>query len=137
MIVTALFFLQDVTDLEKLQGLCGEISTACSHNVCHHAISIKAEEFLDAEVVEEPAPITFPGIKDEPEVSCGSVSLLSGFHKYVIARFTVFCYREQLTYVGSSYVKAGKCIHIRAQVRRSRHDHLPASAPFQSSHALF
>jgi hypothetical protein len=40
MIVTALFVLQDVTDLEKGRGLCGEIYTASSHDVTH-AISIK------------------------------------------------------------------------------------------------
>jgi hypothetical protein len=69
----ALFVLQDVTDLEKVRGLCGEIYTASSYDVSH-AISIKTDEFSDAEVVEEPGPITFPGIKDEPEVSCVSVS---------------------------------------------------------------
>jgi hypothetical protein len=57
-----------------------------------HAISIKTEEFSDAEVVEGPVPIAFPGIKAEPEVSCVSVSMLSGFHKYTTARFTSFCY---------------------------------------------
>jgi hypothetical protein len=72
----ALFVLQDVTDLEKAQGLCGEIYTASSHDVTH-AVSIKTEEFSDAEVVEVPAAITFTGIKDEPEVSCVSVSMLT------------------------------------------------------------
>jgi hypothetical protein len=75
MIVTALFILQDVADLEKVQTLCGEIYTASSLDVCHHAITIKTEEFSDAEIVEEPLPISFPGIKDEPEVSCVSVSM--------------------------------------------------------------
>jgi hypothetical protein len=66
--------LQDVTDLEKVGGLCGEIYTSSSHDVTH-AVSIKTEEFSDAEVVDEPGPITFPGIKADPEVSCMSVSL--------------------------------------------------------------
>jgi hypothetical protein len=51
-----------------------------------HAVSIKTEEFSDAEVVERPLPITFLGIKDEPEVRCVSVSMLSGFHKCTTAR---------------------------------------------------
>jgi hypothetical protein len=82
--VTSLFVLQDVTDLEKVRGLCGEIYTACSHDVTH-AVRIKTEELSDAEVVEGPSAITFTGIKDEPEVSCVSVSMLSGFHKYTTA----------------------------------------------------
>jgi hypothetical protein len=90
-IVTSLFVLQDVTDLEKLGGLCGEIYTASSHDVIH-AVSIKTEDFSDAEIVEGHLPITFLGIKDEPEVSCVSVSMLSGFHKYTAAGFTSFCY---------------------------------------------
>jgi hypothetical protein len=84
MIVTALFVLQDVTDLEKVGGLCGEIYTAYSHDVTH-AVSIKTEELSDAEVVEETVEITFTGMKDEPEVSCVSVSRLSRFHKYTTA----------------------------------------------------
>jgi hypothetical protein len=66
-------------DLEKLRGLCGEIYTASSHDVTH-AVSIKTEEFSDAEVVEAPVAITFPGIKDEPEVSCVSVKQVSQIH---------------------------------------------------------
>jgi hypothetical protein len=89
-IVTSFFVLQDVTDLEKLGGLCGEIYTASSHDVTH-AVSIKTEEFSEAEVVEGPVAITFPGIKDEPEVSCVSVSMLSGFNKHTTTRFRSFC----------------------------------------------
>jgi hypothetical protein len=67
------------------------IYTASSHDVTH-AVSIKTEEFSDAEVVEEPGPITFPGIKDEPEVRCVCLSMLRSFHKYAAAGFTSFCY---------------------------------------------
>jgi hypothetical protein len=91
MIVMALFVLKDVTDLEKVRCLCGEIYTASSHDVTH-AVSIKTEEFSDSEVVEGPATITFPGIKFDPEVSCVSMSILSGFHIYTTAGFTIFCY---------------------------------------------
>jgi hypothetical protein len=89
MIVMALFVLQDVSDLEKVRGLCGEIYTPSLHDVTH-AVSIKTEEFSDAEVVEEPVPVTFTGIKDEPEVRCVSVSMLSGFPEYTTSRFTSF-----------------------------------------------
>jgi hypothetical protein len=87
----ALFVLQDVSVLEEGQGLCGEIYTASSHDVIH-AVNIKTEEFSDAEVVEAPVPIAFPKIKADPEVSCVSVSMFNGFHKYTTARFTSFCY---------------------------------------------
>jgi hypothetical protein len=55
-----------------------------------HAIIIKTEEFSDAEVVEGPVAITFPGIKDDPVVSCVSVSMLRQFHEYTTSRFTSF-----------------------------------------------
>jgi hypothetical protein len=38
--------------------------------------SVKAEVPSDAETEAAPDPITFPGIKAEPEVSCFSVSML-------------------------------------------------------------
>jgi hypothetical protein len=91
MIFMALFVLQNVTDLEKVRGLCGEIYTASLHDVTH-AVSIKTEEFSDAEIVEEPLPITFLLIKAKPEVSCVYVSKLSRFQKYTTAGFTRFCY---------------------------------------------
>jgi hypothetical protein len=93
MIVMALFVVQHVTDLDKGRGLWGEIYSASSHDVTH-AVNIKTEEFSDAEIVEEPVAITFPGIKDEPEVSCLPMSVLSEFHKYMTARFTDLCYSE-------------------------------------------
>jgi uncharacterized Zn-finger protein len=40
----------------------------------YQAISVKAEILSDAEEKEFPHPITFLGIKTEPEVSCVSVS---------------------------------------------------------------
>jgi hypothetical protein len=76
--------LQNPADLERIyvQGLCTEIFSSSSHDA-YQAISIKAEVPSDAEEEEDPLAITFQGgIKAEPEVSCVSVSLLGGFHKY-------------------------------------------------------
>jgi hypothetical protein len=70
-IYTALFVLQNPTDLEKVQGLPSEICPASSHDA-YPAVSIKAEIFSDAEEEEYPVPLTFVGIKVEPEVSCVS-----------------------------------------------------------------
>jgi hypothetical protein len=70
-----------MADLEKVQGLFSEICPAASCD-SYQAIDIKAEVFSDAEEEEEEeflVPITFSGIKAEPEVSC---VLLGGFHKY-------------------------------------------------------
>jgi hypothetical protein len=36
----------------EIRGLCDDIYKASSHDVCHHAISMKDEGFLDAEVFE-------------------------------------------------------------------------------------
>jgi hypothetical protein len=36
----------------------------------------------DAEEERYPVPISFRRIKAEPEVSCVTVSMLNGFHKY-------------------------------------------------------
>jgi hypothetical protein len=52
-----------------------------SHDA-HPAISIKAEVPSDTEAEEEPDPLTFVGIKAEPEVSCVSMPVLGRFHKY-------------------------------------------------------
>jgi hypothetical protein len=75
-----LVVLQKLTDSENVQGPCTKICPASSHDV-YQAISIKAEVLSDVEE-EDPVPITFPGIKAEPEVSCFSMSTLGGFHKY-------------------------------------------------------
>jgi hypothetical protein len=72
----ALFILQNHTDLEEPQGACSEICPAL-HDTSSD-ISIKAEVLSDTEE-EYPTPITFMGIKAEPEVSCVSVSMLWEF----------------------------------------------------------
>jgi hypothetical protein len=128
----ALFDLQNLTDLGKIRVLCDDIYTASSHDVCHHAISRKDKGFSDAEVVEGPVPIAFTGIKDKPEVSCVSVCMLSGFHKYRTARFPNIWYSEHLTLVGSSFLKADIFIHNTGHVQRSSDDHPSATPPSQS-----
>jgi hypothetical protein len=85
----SLFVLQDVTDLEILRGLCNEIVTACSHDVSH-AISIKTVEFSDAEEVDDPVPISVPGIKDVPEVSCVSVPMCLCYASFTNTQL-IFC----------------------------------------------
>jgi hypothetical protein len=78
--MVALVVLQNLTDSENVQSLCTEMCPASSHDA-YQAINIKAEVLSDAEE-EDPHAKTFPGIKAEPEVSCVSVSMLGGFHKY-------------------------------------------------------
>jgi hypothetical protein len=70
--IIAFIVLQNLVDLEKVQGLCGEMCPASSHDV-YQAISVKSEVFSDAEEEKYPVLISFPGIKAEPEVSCVSV----------------------------------------------------------------
>jgi hypothetical protein len=67
--IIALFVLQNLADSEEAQGLCSEI---CPSSSCeaYQAVTIKTEVFSDAEEEEYPIPITFAGIKAEPEVSC-------------------------------------------------------------------
>jgi hypothetical protein len=49
---------------------------------------MNAEVRSSAEAEEDPFAVTFPGgIKAEPEVSCVSVSMLGGFHKYKYPSF--------------------------------------------------
>jgi hypothetical protein len=56
-------FLQNSTNSENiLVGAYGETSD--------QSMNVKAEEVSDAEEEGVPAPITFPEIKAEPEVSC-------------------------------------------------------------------
>jgi hypothetical protein len=79
----ALFVLQNHADFDELQGLHSEICPVSSHDA-YPAISIKADVFSDAEEEESPLPLTFVGIKAEPEVSCLHVT----FHKH---RYHLFC----------------------------------------------
>jgi hypothetical protein len=77
-----LLVLQNVTDSEKERSLCCEMSPASLQEDAYQAIGVKAEVPSDEEAKEDPDPITFPGIKAEPQVSCVTVSVLGGFHKY-------------------------------------------------------
>jgi hypothetical protein len=81
-----LIVLQDLTDLEKVRSPHSEICPESSHDA-YQAISIKVEKLSDAEDEEDPDPVTLPGIKLEPEVSCVSVSVLGGFQKYGCSSF--------------------------------------------------
>jgi hypothetical protein len=80
-----LVVLQNPTDSENAQSLCTETCPASSHDA-YQAITIKAE-VLSAVEEEDPLAVPFPEIKAEPEVSCVSVSMLGGFHKY---RYSLF-----------------------------------------------
>jgi hypothetical protein len=66
----AFFFLQNLADLEEVQGQCSEICPAFSDDA-YQAVSIKTEVFSDAEEEKYPVPLTSPEIWIEPEVSCG------------------------------------------------------------------
>jgi hypothetical protein len=72
MIYKGMFALQNCMDSEKgEQSPYGEPYPTDGDE--DHDIIIKAEEFLDVEVEEDPMPIIFPEIKAEPEAS--SISL--------------------------------------------------------------
>jgi hypothetical protein len=73
--------LQNLDDSENVRSLCSETCPASSHDA-YQAINIKAEVLSDVEEEEDPLAVTSPGIKAEPEVSCVSVTMLGGFHKY-------------------------------------------------------
>jgi hypothetical protein len=85
-----LVVLQDLTDLEKLQGShSGELYPVSSHDT-YQAISIKAENSSDAEDGEDLDPETFPVIETEPEVITSCMSMFSVFHKYGCFSFYSF-----------------------------------------------
>jgi hypothetical protein len=65
--------LQNSGDLDTVRGLRSEICPA-SHDA-YPAVIMKTEVPSDAEEEECPLPLTFVGIKAEPEVSCVSTSL--------------------------------------------------------------
>jgi hypothetical protein len=73
--------------LGKVRALHSEVCPASSRDA-YPAVSIKAEVFSDAEEEEYPVPLTFVGIKAEPEVSYVSMPMLGRFHKY---RYPSFC----------------------------------------------
>jgi hypothetical protein len=82
----ALFVLQKPADIDKVRGLCSEICPASPHDA-YPAVSIKAEVFSDAEEEKCRVPLTFVGVKGEPEVSCVSVPMLRRFHKHMYPSF--------------------------------------------------
>jgi hypothetical protein len=79
MIDAALVVLQNITNSEREQSLCSEMSPATSNEACQ-VFSIQAEVLSDAEPEEDPDPIAYLGIKAEPEVSCVSVTMSGRFH---------------------------------------------------------
>jgi hypothetical protein len=82
----SIFVLQNLADSEDVKSFCSEIHPASSRVACD-ASSIKTEEVSAAEEERCPVPITFRRIKAEPEVSCVTVSMLNGFHKYRYSSF--------------------------------------------------
>jgi hypothetical protein len=66
--VIAFVVLQNLAELEKVRDLRSEMYPASSCDA-YQAVNTKAEVFSDAEEVGYPVPLTFPGIKAEPEVS--------------------------------------------------------------------
>jgi hypothetical protein len=116
-----LFDLQNPADMERLhlRDLCCEIYPSSSQDE-YQAISIKAEVPSDAESEEDPLALTSPEIKAGPEVSCVSVSMLGGFHKYTYPLFykhSIYelCYIEDRTFIRSKRlntfqkIKVGGC----------------------------
>ncbi|XP_033609347.1 zinc finger protein 271-like [Cryptotermes secundus] len=58
---------ENPADFGNVRGLHSETCPASSHDACS-AVSIKAEVLSHAEVEEDPVPLTFVGIKAEPEI---------------------------------------------------------------------
>jgi hypothetical protein len=113
--------LQKPADMERLhvRGLFCEICPAFSQDA-YQVVSVKAEVPSDAEAEEDPLAITSTEIKAESEVSCVSVSLLGGFHKYTYPLFykhSIYelCYIEDRTFIRSKRlntfqkIKVGGC----------------------------
>jgi hypothetical protein len=73
-----------------------------SHDA-YQVISVRAQILSDAEE-EYPVPLTFVGIKAEPEVSCVSVSMLGGLHKYKYPSFYRHSIYELLLH-GTTYIR--------------------------------
>lgn len=99
----ALVVLQNLMSLTKKRGLHSEMSHASSQDT-YQAISVKAEVLSDAEAEEDPDPVPFPGIIAEPEVSCVSVPMLRGFHRYGYPLFFELCCSEQLTFITNYFL---------------------------------
>jgi hypothetical protein len=96
----ASFVLQKSTDFQETS----------SHDA-YPAVRIEADISSDAEEEESPVPLTFVGIKTEPEVSCISIPMLwdftnTGLTHFVNPQFMNFCYSEQLVFVSSIFVKS-------------------------------
>jgi hypothetical protein len=96
--IIAFVILQHLADLEKARGLCREIRPASSSDA-YQAVSTKAKVFADAEEEEYSAPITFPEIKAEPEVSCISVRWISQIQVSLVLRTS----SQQTTYFRKSF----------------------------------
>jgi hypothetical protein len=70
--------LQNPEDCEEAQGVFSEICPASSHD--NSANSTEVEELSAAEKDVGPAPVLFPGIETESEVSSVSCLHIVGFH---------------------------------------------------------
>jgi hypothetical protein len=130
--------LQNCTDFEKVSELHSEICPASYHDA-YPTISIKAEVPSDAKEEEYPIPLTFVGIKAEPEVSYVSVPMLWEFKNtcityFVNTQFMNFWYSDQLIFMSSILVKAEKYTHNIGQVGRSRHTTRLTLPPSRSVH---
>jgi hypothetical protein len=80
-ILKIIVVLQNRINLRKV--VPGSYSETCHPG--DEGINIKDEELINIEVETSPVPITFPVVKDEPEVSCVCLcTLLSSFHKYTV-----------------------------------------------------
>jgi hypothetical protein len=94
---------------------------------------MKAGVFSDAEEEEDPVPLTFVGIKAEPEVSCVSMSMLwdftnTGIPHFVNTQFMNFCYNEQLitTYICEQYCCESREIHTQQRASGEKQASPPA-----------
>jgi hypothetical protein len=65
----------------------------------------------DAEEERYPVPISFRRIKAEPEVSCVTVSMLNGFHKY-----RYFFFQEPVIYHERKKVR--KAVSLSGKLER-------------------
>jgi hypothetical protein len=65
-----LIALQNLTDTEKLPGMCNEVCPTFYRDDAYQAVSIKAEVFSDGGEEEHLVLPSFPEMKVKPEVSC-------------------------------------------------------------------
>jgi hypothetical protein len=96
-----LVVLQNLADLQKVQGLCSEICPASSRDA-YQATSTKAKVFPHSEEEEYPVPVTYPGIKAEPKVSCVHVGWISQIQVSLVCKL---CYSKELRFVRGVFLQ--------------------------------